>query len=226
MKLLLKAALRNRKHFSLLISTFLTLFALTVASQLEMFSLGVLSKNGADFFVLFGDKEGSSLRGGEQISFESAKERWEEIAGSQEAPITQENAATFISKHRDLNPLSWAIAKAKTKFSLGNIKAIVIILLCVAVFKAIWLFASRYTTQLLAIRVSRDLRQQYFEHIQSLPMSFYQEHNIGSLSSRVVGDAGQISSSINSCLTNYLQTPFTIVTCLLALFYLSWQLSF
>jgi ABC-type multidrug transport system fused ATPase/permease subunit len=225
MKLLLKAALRNRRHFSLLVFTFLTLFALTVASQLEMFSLGVLSKNGADFFVLFGEKEGKSLRGSENVSFESAKERWEEITGSQEAPITQENAATFISEHKDLNPLSWAIAKAKTKFSLGNIKAIVIILLCVAVFKAIWLFASRYTTQLLAIRVSRDLRQQYFEHIQSLPMSFYQEHNIGSLSSRVVGDAGQISSSINSCLTNYLQTPFTIVTCLLALVYLSWQLS-
>ncbi|MES2345140.1 MAG: ABC transporter ATP-binding protein [Chlamydiota bacterium] len=225
MKLLLKAALRNRKHFSLLVTTFLTLFALTVASQLEMFSLGVLSKNGADFFTLFGEKEDGSLRGGEQVSFQSAKERWGEITGGQDTPITQESAAAFISKHKDLNPLSWAIAKAKTKFSLGNIKAIVIILLCVAVFKAIWLFASRYTTQLLAIRVSRDLRQQYFEHIQSLPMSFYQEHNIGSLSSRVVGDAGQISSSINSCLTNYLQTPFTIVTCLLALFYLSWQLS-
>ncbi len=97
--------------------------------------------------------------------------------------------------------------------------------LCVAVFKAIWLFASRYTTQILSIRVSRDLRQQYFEHIQSLPMSFYQKHNIGSLSSRVVGDAGQIAISINSWLTNYLQTPFTIVTCLSMCFYLSWQLS-
>ncbi|MEK7339467.1 MAG: ABC transporter ATP-binding protein, partial [Verrucomicrobiota bacterium] len=85
--------------------------------------------------------------------------------------------------------------------------------------------ASRYTTQLLAIRVSRDLRQQYFEHIQSLPMSFYQQHNIGSLSARVVGDAGQIATSINSWLTNYLQTPFTIVTCLSMCFYLSWRLS-
>ena len=66
-------------------------------------------------------------------------------------------------------------------------------------------------TQLLSIRVTRDLRQQYFEHIQSLPLSFYQEQNLGSLSSRAVGDAGQIASSLNSCLTNYLQTPFTLV---------------
>ena len=97
--------------------------------------------------------------------------------------------------------------------------------MAVAIFKAIWLFASRYTTQLLAIRVSRDLRQQYFEHIQQLPMSFYQQHNIGSLSSRVVGDAGQIASSINSCITNYLQTPFTVITSLMMCFCLSWKLS-
>ena len=80
-------------------------------------------------------------------------------------------------------------------------------------------------TQLMAIRVSRDLRQQYFEHIQTLPMSFYQRHNIGSLSSRVVGDAGQIATSINSVLTNYLHTPFTIILTLVLCFYISWQLS-
>ncbi len=53
MKLLLQAALRSRKHLSLLIVTFVTLLCLTVASQMEMFALGVLSNNGADFFTLF-----------------------------------------------------------------------------------------------------------------------------------------------------------------------------
>ena len=87
------------------------------------------------------------------------------------------------------------------------------------------MFSARYFTQILSIRVTRDLRQQYFEHIQSLPLSFYQEQNLGSLSSRAVGDAGQISSSLNSCLTNYLQTPFTICSTLALCFYLSWKLS-
>ena len=48
MKLLIKAALRTRHHLSLLIVTFLTLFALTIASQLEMFALGMLSNNGTE----------------------------------------------------------------------------------------------------------------------------------------------------------------------------------
>ena len=137
MKLLIKAALRTRHHLSLLIVTFLTLFALTIASQLEMFALGMLSNNGTE---------------------------------------------VTLSK-KDTNPLNWIVGKIKQNFQFSNnIKALVVVLLCVALFKAIWLFASRYTTQLLSIRVSRDLRQHYFEHIQALPMSFYQEHNIGSLS--------------------------------------------
>lgn len=226
MKLLLKVAVRSRKHLSLLITTFLTLFALTIASQLEMFALGVLSNNSADFFILFGTANEGTIGAPDGITLQEVAGKWNQVAeeGSGDK-ITHQSAANYLAKHKNINPLNWAINEAKQRFQLGNIKALVIVLLCVAVFKAIWLFASRYTTQLLAIRVSCDLRQQYFEHIQSLPMSFYQQHNIGSLSSRVVGDAGQIANSINSCLTNYLQTPFTVFSCLIALLCLSWQLS-
>ncbi|MFI5334219.1 MAG: ABC transporter ATP-binding protein [Chlamydiales bacterium] len=182
MKLLLRAALRSRKHLALLLGTFLTLFALTLANTMEMCALGVLS-----------NLHESKIN----------------------APVQKES-----------NPLSWLIQEVKYKFEVtDNINALIAILVCVAVFKAIWLFASRYTTQILSIRVSRDLRQQYFEHIQSLPMSFYQQHNIGGLSSRVVGDAGQIATSINSWMTNYLQTPFTLITNLIMCFFLSWELS-
>ncbi len=228
MKLLLKAALRSKKHLTLLMITFLTLFALTIASQLEMFALGVLSNNGSDFFALFGsdEKKEMTVSSQNQISLSEVQKKWGEIDQTGTGVITKQQASSYLSQHKETNPLNWVLREMKEKFHLSdNINALIAILVCVAVFKAIWLFASRYTTQLLSIRVSRDLRQQYFEHIQSLPMSFYQQHNIGSLSSRVVGDAGQIATSINSWLTNYLQTPFTVVSCLMMCFYLSWQLS-
>ncbi len=229
MKLLLKAALKSRKHFSLLIVTFLTLFALTIASQLEMFALGVLSNTGVDFFSLFGgDKktEQVQLPGEDSVTFEEVQKKWKEIDTQGTGSITKQRASEFLSAKTTINPLMWALKEVKQKFKFANnINALILVLVSVAVFKAIWLFASRYTTQLLSIRVSRDLRQRYFEHIQSLPMSFYQQHNIGSLSSRVVGDAGQIASSINSCITNYLQSPFTIITSLFVCVCLSWKLS-
>lgn len=226
MKLLLNAAVRSRKHLSLLIATFLTLIALTIASQMEMFALGVLSNNGADFFSLFSENPSELEAGNHGVSLTQVEAKWKEIDKDGTGMITKQSASAYIAQKKDVNPLNIVIGKVKQKFEFSNnINALVLILLCVAVFKAIWLFASRYTTQLLAIRVSRDLRQQYFEHIQALPMSFYQKHNIGSLSSRVVGDAGQIATSINSWLTNYLQTPFTIVTCLSMCVFLSWRLS-
>jgi ABC-type multidrug transport system fused ATPase/permease subunit len=175
MKLLLHAALRSSRHFSLAILTFVSLLLLTIANQCEMFSLGLML--GA------GRKNTNPLFG----------------------------VMDQVSKYCNLE--------------ITDVSLLLQILFGVAIFKALALFFSRYTTQLLSIRVTRDLRQQYFEHIQSLPLSFYQEQNLGSLSSRAVGDAGQIASSLNSFLTNYLQAPFTILSTLFFCFQTSWRLS-
>ncbi len=226
MKLLLKLAIRSRKHLSLLVATLLTLLALTFASQLEMFALGIMSDSGTDFFSLFSSGKSENQFTQNSVKYEDVQKQWGKIDTENKGEITKQDTAIYLSKNKKTNPLKWLLNKARRKFAISsNFIALVGMLICVAVFKAVWLFASRYTTQLLAIRVSRDLRQYYFEHIQSLPMSFYQEYNIGTLSSRVVGDASQISLSINSCLTNYLQSPFTIISCLFMCFYLSWKLS-
>lgn len=226
MKLLLELAIRSRKHLSLLLITFTTLILLTVASQLEMFALGIMSNSGSDFFTLFSKEGEGSITSPNHVSLKDIEEKWGEIDTEGKGEITKRDAAAYLSTRRNTNPLNWILAFVREKFAISsNLVALVGMLLCVACFKAVWLFASRYTTQLLAIRVSRDLRQYYFEHIQSLPMSFYQRYNIGTLSSRVVGDAAQISLSINSCLTNYLQSPFTLISCLIMCFYISWKLS-
>jgi len=226
MRLLLQAALRTKKHAALIFITFGTLILLTIASQLEMFALGVLSNNGSDFFALFSPSASQTgLNQIDGITLDQVQGRWKDLDNGH-GVITKQTASAYLATHKDANPLNWVLHVIKESFDFSNnILSLIIILMSVAIFKAVWLFASRYTTQLLAIRVSRDLRLQYFEHIQSLPMKFYQQYNIGSLSSRIVGDAGQIAVSINSLLTNYLQTPFTVITCLSMCFFLSWQLS-
>lgn len=223
MKLLLQAALRNSKHVTLAVLTFITLLFLTVANQCEMFSVGLMANTGADFFTLF-SPEGKKVK--DKISIADVTRRWEAIDVNEDGVITKQEAAAYLARRQDPNPLNWVVPKIAALVDCErNFSMLVMILAAVALFKAIALFASRYVTQLLSIRVTRDLRQQYFEHIQSLPLSFYQEQNLGSLSSRAVGDAGQIASSLNSCLTNYLQTPFQLVSTLGACFYLSWRLS-
>jgi ABC-type multidrug transport system fused ATPase/permease subunit len=124
------------------------------------------------------------------------------------------------------NLVSRLIAWMDQHLTLMSNPFYLILMLCtVAVFKALSLFAHRYSTRLISIRVSRDLRQKYFEHIQSLPMSFYHKYHTGNLSSRVLTDATVVADSINACLINYFQTPFTIVTTLVVCLLSSWKLS-
>lgn len=219
MKLLLKAALRNTRHLSLALVTLFSLLCMTAANQFEMFSIGLMANTGADFFSLFGNEKNA-------VSLPDVESKWDAIATNDDRTITKHEASSYLARSTHPNPLQGVMHKLRAHFDLERDFSILIILLVgVAIFKALTLFFSRYVTQLLSIRVTRDLREQYFEHIQSLPLSFYQEHNLGSLSARVGGDAGQIASSLNSCLTNYIQTPFTLISTLLACIYLSWQLS-
>ncbi|MBF8262555.1 MAG: msbA [Parachlamydiales bacterium] len=223
MRLLIQAALRNTRHLTLALCTFFTLIFLTVANQCEMFSVGLMANTGADFFSLFGPDDRGQVK---KIRFGEVVQRWELIDQNHDGAISKQDAAIYMAQRKGSNPLGWVMHRVASHFDIDeNFVMLIAILAAVALFKAATLFISRYATQLLAIRITRDLRQQFFEHIQSLPMSFYQEHNLGSLSSRAVGDAGQIAMSINSLLTNYLQTPFTLISTLAACFYLSWQLS-
>ena len=226
MKLLFKAAIRSSRHFSLAALTLITLLMLTVANQVEVFSIGIMANTGADFFQMFGSKHRHRFKPKQSVKFEDVERKWDKIDKEKKGYITQKDAAVFLAKRKSSNPLDWLIRRIMGNFDIEkNFLNLIFLLIGVAIFKALSLFCSRYSTQVLSIRVTRDLREQFFEHIQSLPMSFYQKHNLGSLTARAVGDAGQISSSLNSMLTNYLQTPFTVVTTLFGCFYLSWQLS-
>ena len=70
MKLLILAALRNARHLTLAILTFVTLLFLTIANQCEMFSVGLMANSGADFFTLF-SPDGKKVKN--KISFEEVE---------------------------------------------------------------------------------------------------------------------------------------------------------
>lgn len=227
MKLLLKAALRNRKYYPTLLITVLAMFLLTIGSQLEMFALGVIAKTGPDFFTLFGKaRTDKTIEPATSLSLKEVESRWDAIAPQPGAPITTEAANAYIAKQGGVTRIQNLAAFLDAHLGIHrHLVRLAFVLVFVALFKAIALFLHRYTTQLVAIRVSRDLRQQYFEHIQSLPLSFYHDYDMGSLSTRASGDAGLVASAINSLLLNYIQAPFAVVSTLLACFYISWKLS-
>lgn len=219
MKRLFLTAFRHRAHRLLLCLILVSMCLLTFASQLEIFAIGVITKKGPDVFELLPpDKEG-------KISKEEWEARWQVLDKDSRGYISKTELATYQKPNANLLDSGQAFLNRIFHIS-DNMKNLAIFLVIVALFKAVTLFVHRYTTRLMSIRISRDLRQDYFEHIQSLPMSFYQQHNIGSLSSRVIADAAQIAEAINACLINYIQTPFIVISTLFLCFLTSWELSF
>ena len=226
MRLLFKAALTNRRHLVLLVFTLCAMFALTISSQLEIFGLRVITDKGPDFFELFAPVENGQLQPQEQVTLAEVEERWSRIDVEGDGLIDKESADRYLTQWTGTGAITQAIAWLDAKLLLKqDLSRLALFLVVIALLRAVSLFAHRYTTQLVAIRVSRDLRQSYFEHIQSLPMSFFQKHDVGGLSSRVVGDAQLISEAINAALINYIQMPFTSISTLILCFIASPQLS-
>lgn len=226
MKQLVSNVFRSSKYRMLMGIALVAMCLLTLASQLEIVALGVITKKGPDVFELFAPIKEGKFDHSDTITKSELEERWKEIDANEKGYVTKPEVDHFIRAHNKKGLLEWVHDFFNRIFAIEDkLQNLAYFFIFVALFKAITLFTQRFTTRLIAIRVSKDLRQRYFEHIQSLPMSFYQQHNIGSLSSRVVGDASQVAEAINACLINYVQTPFTVISTLTLCFLTSWKLS-
>jgi ABC-type multidrug transport system fused ATPase/permease subunit len=226
MKQLFLSVFKNPKHRLLFIFTVAAMFALTISTQLEVLSIGIMTKKGPDVFELFAPTVDGSLQRADTIERSTMEERWDAIAGPGSETLTKEQAREYLAHVKSPDKIQQIINFIDSYFPISNnLRNLAIVLVFVAIFKAITLFAHRFANRVLAIRVSRDLRQDYFEHIQSLPMEFYQNYHMGSLSSRVVGDSSLIAEAITAVMSNYMQTPFTVISTLTLCFFTSWQLS-
>ena len=186
---------------------------------MEIITIGVLTKKGPSFFELFSP-------GGDLVTHQQLEKRWKLLDPQEKGYVDLTDANRYMNSVQPKGIVDRA-AKAINDFLpiSGNPKLLALLVVIVALFNASAMLVHRLTTKLVSIRVSRSLRQDYFEHIQSLPMSFYQKHNIGSLSARVVTDAFAIAEGVNAALINYMQTPFAIFSTLILCFLASWKLT-
>lgn len=226
MRQLFQTALLSRRHRLLIAFTIVAMIFLTFASQLEIVALGIITRKGPDFFELFAPVEEGKLEKTQEVDWKNVQARWAELDRTGSGKVTKEDTVHFLTLYKGGDFVEKVTRSIDRLLPIGNsLKALALFVVIVALFKAISLFCHRFSSRLVSIRVSRDLRQAYFEHLQSLPMDFYHQYNMGSLSSRVVGDAALVAEALNACLVNYLQTPFTVITTLTLCFLTSWQLS-
>jgi len=73
--------------------------------------------------------------------------------------------------------------------------------------------------------IVRDLRNQLYKKIVSLPLGFFSQERKGDIMSRMLGDVGEIEGSIISSLELVFKNPIIILIYLGVMFVMSWKLT-
>ncbi len=86
-------------------------------------------------------------------------------------------------------------------------------------------FLSAATIIPIRTGVVRDIRNQLYQKITSLPLGFFSEERKGDIIARMSGDVQEIENSIMSSLEMLFKNPILIVSYFAALIFISWQLT-
>ena len=86
-------------------------------------------------------------------------------------------------------------------------------------------FLSSATIVPIRTGVVRDIRNQLYQKINSLPLGFFSEERKGDIIARMSGDVQEIENSIMSSLEMIFKNPILIVGYFTMLLFISWQLT-
>jgi len=100
-----------------------------------------------------------------------------------------------------------------------------VFLAVMTLFKTTFYFLSSAMIIPLRTGVVRDLRNQVFHKILSLPIGFFSEERKGDIMARISGDVQEVENSIMSSLDMLFKNPILIIIYFGTLIALSWQLT-
>ena len=82
-----------------------------------------------------------------------------------------------------------------------------------------------YINAWISQRIIFDMKNQMYDHLQHMPHSFFTSERQGDIITRMNTDISGVSSVISGTLTSVVSNVATVVTTMVALFTMSWQLA-
>ena len=121
----------------------------------------------------------------------------------------------FVTKY--LVPL---ITKPE-KPELGTLLGYLALVPIMFAMRALGSFLNAYFIAYSGMYVLEKIRLMVFEHIQRLPLAFFQKNKVGDLMSRVLGDTSQLQTAIVKVVDSLVKEPATLISAAGYLIYLS-----
>ncbi len=105
------------------------------------------------------------------------------------------------------------------------LKFLSIVVFLVFSVKALTEWGQTYLMSYVGQRIVAQLRQQLYDQLQSLPLSFFDRMPTGVLMSRVTNDVNLIQGAVSNAITGILKDPLTLVGLVAVMFTRDWHLS-
>ncbi|WP_223556485.1 ABC transporter ATP-binding protein [Lysinibacillus sphaericus] len=112
--------------------------------------------------------------------------------------------------HIELKPITWLL----------------LVYLILAIATAVLRYFMYIYLQMGANRVVQKLRKDVFEHIQTLPIQFFDNLPAGKIVARVTNDTEAVRNLYVQVLSNFVTSLISIVGVYIALFILNWKMAF
>lgn len=100
-----------------------------------------------------------------------------------------------------------------------------LVVLGLMVMRGVTSYISTYCLSWVSGKVVMTVRRRLFNHMMSMPVSFFDQQSTGTLLSRITYDSEQVASSSSSALITVVREGAYILALFGMMFYYSWQLS-
>ncbi len=147
-------------------------------------------------------------------------------------PIAEKNPAYlksfgkyYIIQQKNLSKLCIDDTKILRSRDISGLKTLAIIFFVFLILRFVFSYAQIYLTQYGAMHSMYDLRMKLFNHLQKLPMSFFDKNPIGRLVTRITNDVNALSEMIGEGLITLVQDIFMMLAILIVMLIINWKMA-
>lgn len=108
--------------------------------------------------------------------------------------------------------------------NIETLKVLCLSIICVFIFKNIFLYLKNLSTSYVQIRIVTNLRNRIYAHLHSLSLSFFHKRKFGDLTSVIMNDVGTLNQAIGTTFQKIIVEPINIISFAILLFIISSKL--
>lgn len=100
-----------------------------------------------------------------------------------------------------------------------------LVFLAVSLARGLSKWGDDYTLMSVGLSVVAHLRERVYNHVQELPLSFFDRNSTGVLMSRITNDVAEIQNTVTTVFTGVILDIFSVIGLIGVVFYQDWKLA-